>query len=146
MLGKEELALSITSSLLTTFIQAECNIDLMDAQEIEEFLLTAGPLSVQYTSEKQITSLSKVKETEQQQKPHEQINSDEELCAATSQHFVVSPPSSPQRSQKQQKTSDCSALQELHESSDPTDVPLPDDPVRVLDLCQHEPQVALEYH
>ncbi|KAL0152503.1 hypothetical protein M9458_052226, partial [Cirrhinus mrigala] len=80
-LGKEELALSISNSLLSTFIRNECNLNIMDKQEIEEFLLTTGPLTIQYTSENQITSLSKLNKTDQQQKTDEDSDSDEELCA-----------------------------------------------------------------
>lgn len=93
---RKQLALSVSNSLLSTFIRTECNLNLMDSQEIEEFLLTKGPLTLQYTSENQITSLSKVNETDQQQKTDEDSDSNEELCAEATDHSPVPPPSGPQ--------------------------------------------------
>lgn len=57
----------------------------MDAQDIEEFLITAGPLSIEYTEENQIINLSK--NSNPQSEDH---NSDEELCIATTEHTLVS--------------------------------------------------------
>lgn len=57
----------------------------MDAQDIEEFLITAGPLSIEYTEENQIINLSK--NSNPQSEDH---NSDEELCIATTEHILVS--------------------------------------------------------
>lgn len=57
----------------------------MDAQDIEEFLITAGPLSIEYTEENQIINLSK--NSNPQSEDH---NSDEELRIATTEHILVS--------------------------------------------------------
>lgn len=78
----EEIALSITNSTLTKFIKQEHDITNMDTQTIEEFLITTGPVMVQYTEEYQITLLSKASSTQAQDNT-EHHNSDEELCQAT---------------------------------------------------------------
>ncbi len=57
----------------------------MDDQDIEELLITAGPMSIEYTEENQIISLSK--NSNPQSEDH---NSDEELCIATTEHILVS--------------------------------------------------------
>ncbi|XDV31449.1 hypothetical protein PO909_034131 [Leuciscus waleckii] len=79
MMGNEELSLSITNSVLGRFLKGECNLDVMDSQEIEEFLLSVGPLAVQYTPENEITCISKLTEIGQEEKA---IEDDNELLAA----------------------------------------------------------------
>lgn len=58
----------------------------MDSQDIEEFLITAGPVTVQYTNQNQITALSKTITIQDREEHH---ISDEELCASTSEETTV---------------------------------------------------------
>ncbi len=85
----EEIGLSISNSILTKFMKQHHDMTKMDAQDIEEFLITAGPLSIEYTEENQIINLSK--NSNPQSEDH---NSDEELCIATTEHtcFLKSKP------------------------------------------------------
>lgn len=59
----------------------------MDSQDIE-FLITAGPVTVQYTNENQITALFKTI-TIQTQDGEEHHTSNEELCESTSEDTPV---------------------------------------------------------
>lgn len=47
----EEIGLSVTNSALSKFIKQQHDLTNMDAQDTEEFLITAGPVTVQYTNE-----------------------------------------------------------------------------------------------
>ncbi len=80
----EEIGLSISNSILTKFMKQHHDMTKMDAQDIEEFLITAGPLSIEYTEENQIINLSK--NSNPQPEDH---NSDEELCIASTEHILV---------------------------------------------------------
>lgn len=82
---EEEIGLSISNSILTKLMKQHQDMTKMDAQDIEEFLITAGPMSIKYTEENQITNLSK--NSNLQSEDH---NSDEELCLATIEHIPVS--------------------------------------------------------
>jgi len=72
----EEISLSVTNSVLTKFLKSEADVTFLDAQDIEEFLLTCGPLTVSYTDDNHVTEMTKLASVETQE-------SDGELCTIT---------------------------------------------------------------
>lgn len=58
-IDNQELGLSINNSILNRFLKQQCDFNNMDAQDIEEFLIMAGPVMVEYTNENQMTAMSK---------------------------------------------------------------------------------------
>ncbi|MGL5899886.1 MAG: hypothetical protein ACRCZW_09555 [Lactobacillaceae bacterium] len=126
----EEIALSITNSALTKFIKQHQDITNMDAQSIEEFLITTGPVTIHYTEENQITILNKASST-QAQDSTEHHNSDEELCQATLESTPLGPTDiehSTQQTIKHQTqdsltNKDCPLPQKLPKPSEMTQTP-----------------------
>jgi len=72
----EEISLSITNSVLTKFLKTEADLTCRDAQDIEEFLLTSGPVTVTYTDDNPVPQITKLTPIETQE-------SDGELCTIT---------------------------------------------------------------
>ncbi|KAL0149331.1 hypothetical protein M9458_055369, partial [Cirrhinus mrigala] len=66
-----EASLTITNSLLTQFIRHEQDITDMDSQDIEEYLIQSGPLTVEYTIANQIIRIHKAPSTAEQIAPRE---------------------------------------------------------------------------
>jgi len=72
----EEISLSITNSVLTKFLKTEADLTCRDAQDIEEFLLTSGPVTVTYTDDNPVPQITKLTPIETQE-------CDGELCTIT---------------------------------------------------------------
>jgi len=115
-LNSQETSLSITNSLLTQFINQKKDVSTMDNQDIEEYFMMYGPLTLTFTDNNQLVHIQTPT-----QKTEEINNSDEELSAIiieipkdhisdTEQTSILSPQKSPQKSthdniaKKKQKT------------------------------------------
>jgi len=73
----EEISLTITNSLLTKFINQENDINSMDNQDIEEYLMSISPLTISFTDNNYIVDLNKPKPIT----PDDKHDSDDELTA-----------------------------------------------------------------
>ncbi|XP_026111838.1 uncharacterized protein LOC113089576 [Carassius auratus] len=78
-LEENELSLTIANSVLTRFIRKQ-NTQFLDAQDIEEFLLTCGPVTVTYTDENHVIEINKSINTIEVTSTHD---IDDELCTVT---------------------------------------------------------------
>ncbi|XP_067278206.1 uncharacterized protein [Pseudorasbora parva] len=75
---RQEMSLTITNSQLTKFVNIEHNVTLMDSQDIEEYFMTCGPLTLTFTEDSQILDLQT---QAQQPTTPEQNVTDEELTS-----------------------------------------------------------------
>lgn len=81
-IGEDELSLAIPNSVLTKFIHKEKDMTFLDAQDIEEYLLTCGPVSVNYTNDNHIVEIKKaICETELTSEKTPEF--EQELCSIT---------------------------------------------------------------
>lgn len=72
----DEISLAITNSVLSKFLKTETDLTFLDVQDIEEFLLTCGPVTVTYTNDNHVTQITKLT-------PNETHEIDAELCTIT---------------------------------------------------------------
>jgi len=81
-IDEDEISLTVTNSVLTKFLKNEKDLTFLDAQDIEEFLSTCGPVTVTYTTDNHVIDITKsITIIEDESKESDQI--DEELCTIT---------------------------------------------------------------
>jgi len=81
-IDEDEISLTVTNSVLTKFLKNEKDLTFLNAQDIEEFLLTCGPVTVTYTTDNHVIDITKsFTIIEDESKESNQI--DEELCTIT---------------------------------------------------------------
>lgn len=91
----EEVSLSITNSLLTKFINIDNNISTMDSQDIEEYFISNGPLTLTLTDNNQIIDLHTTKAS-----TDDICESDEELTSIIIEGKTVTPDTQENMSKK----------------------------------------------
>ncbi|KAK7158479.1 hypothetical protein R3I94_004945 [Phoxinus phoxinus] len=78
----DEISMAIPNSVLTKFIKKEKEITFLDAQDIENYLLTCGPVTVTYTDDNHVIEIDKsISIIEETSNETEEI--DDELCNVT---------------------------------------------------------------
>lgn len=77
-IDEQELSLAIPNTVLTKFLKNERDISYLDTQNIEEYLLTCGALTVRYTPDNHVIDMTKHTYTTDD-------TPDNELCRITDQ-------------------------------------------------------------
>lgn len=80
-IGDDELSLAIPNSILTKFLKDK-EVTCIDAQDIEEYLLTCGPVTVKYTNDNHVVDIKKALCTSKLPSA-DTPELDQELCSLT---------------------------------------------------------------